>query len=121
MVMIFVALFLGAIVGGLLGKSEINALIGGFLTCFLILPVMSFLRLATGSLMARAAGVRGEAPFAWPMHIRYLIGAVVSAGVALVTITFLGEDLNVMSGALMACVSASIMAIIMAVKVSLSE
>lgn len=121
LIMMIVALFLGAILGGLFGNSAIAPFLGGALTCFLILPVMSFIRLIAGSAMAHAAGVRGDAPFAWPFYIRYLIGAGVSAAVAFVGISILGHELNVFSGAIMACMAASIMSIIMVIKVSMTD
>ena len=121
LIMLIVALFLGAILGGLFGNSGIDPLLGGTLACFLILPVMSFIRLIAGSAMAHAAGVRGDAPFAWPFYIRYIIGAGVSAAVAFVGINILANELNVFSGAIMACIAASIMSIIMVIKVSMSD
>ena len=120
LIMLIAALFLGAILGGLFGNSEIAPFVGGTLTCFLVLPVMSFIRLVAGSAMAHAAGASGEAPFAWPFYVRYLIGVVVSAAVAFVGINVLANELNVFSGAIMACITASIMSLIMVIKVSMS-
>ncbi len=120
LVLMIVSLVLGAFLGALFGNSDISPILGAFLVGFLPTPVMSFLRLVMGGAMSHAAGVRGNAPFAWPFYIRYAICAVVAGVVAFVAISLLGQSLNFYSGMLIAAITSTIVALIMVIKVSMS-
>ncbi|MFN3211951.1 MAG: hypothetical protein ACE37M_02485 [Henriciella sp.] len=120
MIMLFTSILLGALLGGIFGNMSINQTLGAFLVGFLPLPVISFLRMAVGQLMANAVGHKGEAPQAFSFWGRYLIGAMVASIIAFVAINVSGNTLTIYSGLLIAVLSASIVSVIMALRIALS-
>ncbi|MCV6602056.1 MAG: hypothetical protein OIF54_10945 [Cohaesibacter sp.] len=116
-IMMFSAVILGGLLGSALSSISIPSLLAGFLTAFLPIPVASFLRVVLGTAMARAAGVSGDAPFAFSWFTRYLIAAITGLIVAFFALSFV--ELNALSGAMIAVVTSSIVSIIMVVKVSM--
>ncbi|UZD90312.1 hypothetical protein [Cognatishimia activa] len=73
---------LGGVVGAIVAAIGMSTLWGGFLAGVLPVPFGGVVRQGIASMFAQEAGVTGDAPLAFSLGVRVLIGAVFAFGIA---------------------------------------
>lgn len=71
---------IGALIGGVSGASDLPILLSLFLSAFIPFLLAGYIRAALGAVFSGIKNAREVQPVAFPLYVRIVLGAVLSAG-----------------------------------------